>query len=69
MAIGIIQHNNIPQRFSAAQLAACNLSTLDGLPVELDGGVSRNNFLNFFTQASSDAAAFFAAAENDITGL
>lgn len=62
MAISIVQH--LPQRFTAAQLAACDLSALDGLPVESDGGVSRENFLNFFIQTSAAAADIFTA-END----
>jgi hypothetical protein len=66
MATNIVHHNHIPQRFTAAQLAACGLSALDGLPVEHDGGVSSDNFLNFFQKASSAVADFFTA-ENDVT--
>ncbi|TAM01716.1 MAG: hypothetical protein EPN70_18855 [Paraburkholderia sp.] len=50
-----------PAYFTAENLAACDLSTLDGVPVDQHGGISRAEFLRYFEGVSREAALFFTS--------
>jgi len=50
-----------PVYFTAANLADCDLSALDGVPVDQHGGISRANFLRYFEDLSHKAALFFTS--------
>jgi hypothetical protein len=47
--------------FTAENLAACELSALDGVLVDQHGGISRAEFLRYFERVSREAALFFTS--------
>lgn len=51
--------SDLPEYITAEQLAACELSADDGLQLDLQGGISREDFLQWFSEISRRVAKIF----------
>ena len=54
----------VPAYLSAEDLAACDLSAADGVPVDQHGGISRTDFLRFAESVSREAARVIFTSES-----
>ncbi len=55
---------SLPVYFTAEYLSACELSASDGVPLDAQGGISREEFLRYFQAVSREAARVIFTSEN-----
>jgi len=55
---------SLPAYLTAKDLAECELSSRDGVPVDAQGGISREDFLLFCDRVSREAALVIFTSKN-----